>query len=311
MSEMQQPVVGQTESAEGREVKISKAQLDAMIEAGATISPLPASTPWKSILGKIITCVDCSLKFTRTGPSQQFCPLCSEERSRARKLKWATKNPPPKDAVQRYSKQKRERRSLAGVNRSIASRRALGDVFQIPIEQMQWFREVQVPFLYAGSKNHMSAMSNRGHVFMRKESREYKQAIALDVAKAVAGVNAQINKVWIWLLIQKPNHRGDAVNLLDLVIDSIKHAVGVDDRWFSIGGVDWEVIKREPMIHIGVGQFDTTPSRVCSYCGLLLPLAEFVKNKGGTDGYSRSCFQCHRDSQSERSRNRRHSAGER
>lgn len=152
-----------------------------------------------------------------------------------------------------------------------------------------------VPFSYAASKNHIYAMSRSGHVTLRKESSAFRSEIARAVAAAVAGRRIAHNKVWIDVFAQKPDHKGDAVNVVDLVCDAIKDAIPVDDRWFSIRGVDWEVVKGEPgAIFIGIGQESEEDVKICSCCGRILPFVMFGANRSTKTGRGRDCFECRR-----------------
>lgn len=100
------------------------------------------------------------------------------------------------------------------------------------------------------------------------------------------------NRVWLDILVQKPNQRGDAVNFVDLICDAAKSAIGIDDRWFSIRRLDWQIVKDDPKIYIGIGQEDVPAVQACSSCGRLLPFSEFHKNTRLQNGVSRNCKEC-------------------
>lgn len=100
------------------------------------------------------------------------------------------------------------------------------------------------------------------------------------------------NKLWIGLFVEKPDHRGDAINVVDLVCDGIRDAIDVDDRWFCLQFVDWRVNKADPKIFIQIGQEDVEPSQVCSYCGQILVLESFTKKTGNPHGHDRVCREC-------------------
>jgi uncharacterized Zn-finger protein len=102
---------------------------------------------------------------------------------------------------------------------------------------------------------------------------------------AISGKKIYRNKVWIDIFVQKPDHRGDAINFVDLIADAIKVAIGIDDRWFSIRRVDWQIVKENPRIFIGIGQQDLFDSKICSYCGRILPEKNFSKS-------GRECREC-------------------
>lgn len=151
-----------------------------------------------------------------------------------------------------------------------------------------------VPFSYATSKNHIYALRNQGHVFLRKESRAKRQEITLTICDGLNNRKVAHNKLWIDILVQKPNHRGDAINVVDLVCDAIKDAVPVDDRWFCIRRLDWEIVKEDPQLIIGIGQETDDDAQVCSYCGQIKLLTEFNKDKCNPLGVGRECRECRR-----------------
>ena len=247
---------------------------------------------WDSILGCQIICGDCGQVCSRTGPTQRYCEQCSEIRAAARKMKWSKSNTPDHDKQKLWRGNRKGRIAIAGEEISERHRLTVDTVFS-QSEGMAWVRRVSVPFTYALSKNHHAQMSARGHVFLRKQSREARARVSEEVRLAVAGAPIVQNKLWIDLVVQKPNHRGDAINVLDLVCDAIKVATGVDDRWFCLARVDWQIVKREPCILIGVDQYDSDNVQACASCGRLLQVASFYKNKRTPLGASRECKDCH------------------
>lgn len=60
------------------------------------------------------------------------------------------------------------------------------------------------------------------------------------------------------------------------------------------GCVDWQIVKENPQIYIGVGQEDVGDVMVCSSCGRLLPLSQFPSHHKGQMGVSRNCKDCSR-----------------
>ena len=159
--------------------------------------------------------------------------------------------------------------------------------------ELMWMVKIAVPFTYAFSKNHIYAGRGIGHVFLRKETRANQDSITLLLREALRDVEIKHNKLWIELLVQKPNQRGDAINVLDVICDGIKKATGIDDRWYSVRRIDWEIKKTDPQIFIGIGQERCEDSIICSDCGALKPLDQFKKNKSTPHvGVTRRCKQC-------------------
>lgn len=60
-------------------------------------------------------------------------------------------------------------------------------------------------------------------------------------------------KVQVSIFVCKPNHRGDAANYLDGILDAVERAIGVNDRWFC-GDWDWAIDVKNPKIIVKVGQ---------------------------------------------------------
>jgi hypothetical protein len=150
---------------------------------------------------------------------------------------------------------------------------------------------VSVPFSYAGSKNHIWRLGGH-HVEARQEMREFGLAIERELAIGLREVRVVQNKLWVTLLIEKPDHRGDAINLIDLCCDAIKRATNLDDRWYCIKGVDWRIAKKSPCIVIAIGQEDDVDVQPCSACGHLQPLAAYGRRSDTRLGVERICKLC-------------------
>lgn len=60
-------------------------------------------------------------------------------------------------------------------------------------------------------------------------------------------------KIWVTIRIIKANPQADAVNCVDTVMDVIKRAIKIDDCWFSIHRLDWE-LGQETSIEIMIWQ---------------------------------------------------------
>lgn len=157
-----------------------------------------------------------------------------------------------------------------------------------------WSVRAAVPFTYAASKNHIYAMCKSGHVALRRESRQMRRSIAAALQQALHCVPVVHNKVWIDILVQKPNHKGDAVNVVDLVCDAVKDVLPVDDRWFCIRRLDWEIVKNNPRLFVGIGQDSDEDCQICSYCGQIKPFSEFNQQKRNPLGIGRECRECRR-----------------
>lgn len=156
----------------------------------------------------------------------------------------------------------------------------------------EWTKRIKIPFTYAFSKNHIYSLRGHGHVALRQESKAMRDGVTQLFREAVRDQRIYNNKLWIEVLAEKPNHRGDAINIVDLVCDGIKTAIDIDDRWFAIWRLDWAIEKNDPQIYIGIGQELCEDAIACSCCGEILPLHNFNKNTNAKHGVSRWCREC-------------------
>lgn len=112
--------------------------------------------------------------------------------------------------------------------------------------------------------------------------------------EALKGRRIAHRKTWVSFFVQKPNHKCDAINVVDTVCDALKKVMGLDDRWFSIGQVDWEIVREQGRIYIRVAQESDEDTLSCSHCGRVLTLDNFHKNRSGPLGRGRVCLDCTR-----------------
>ena len=155
---------------------------------------------------------------------------------------------------------------------------------------------IEFPYSPSLSKNGLWSMGRGGgHVYVREIIKKQRQQMTALIRNTIArdGMVFLEGKVWLFIHIQKSNAKADAVNFVDLICDAVKDAIDVDDRWFCIAHLDWEIVKKDPQIYIGVGQHPQTEHhRVCSYCGRILPAHMFTKHKGNRLGIGRECREC-------------------
>jgi hypothetical protein len=238
----------------------------------------------------VLVCAECGRTTLRTGTQQSYCRPCSAKRDIERKAKWAQENPaPPPDPAKR--RERSERRKELGASASAANRSSMAWVVEDVTEFRQVIR-VAVPFSQSFSKNALWSTNGKGHVYIREEIKEIRDDLVGKLRKA--GGEWFEGKVWVDIFVEKPNARSDAINVVDLVCDAAKRAIGVDDRWFSIRRLDWSIVKESPRIIVGLAQEVSEHHRACSYCGVVKPLGEFNKNRSGPLGHSRECRDCGR-----------------
>ncbi|MHB0874554.1 MAG: RusA family crossover junction endodeoxyribonuclease [Anaerolineae bacterium] len=232
-----------------------------------------------------VICQRCGVVAPRTGAMQKYCRECSVIADRERKARWAEKHPKPGTYNPTARSQREGERRQRGERLSAGARRSIG--WTSEDDSQEWLVRVAMPFSYALSKNHLFTMSVVGHVFLREEARAARDELCLRLRTMLARAGRVLvpGKVWLDILVQKPNHKGDAVNVVDLVCDAVKDATGVDDRWFSIRCLDWEIVKDTPMLYVGVYQSVTEPHQACAICGRILPLTSFRKGR-------RECAEC-------------------
>lgn len=241
-----------------------------------------------------LICSSCGDETKRFGPVQKYCLACSEKKDLIRKKLWVRKNPPsPKQAAKNYARMKRAKVESreAGAQTNKGSKRSIA-WYESASPDLLWIVRVAIPFSYAVSKNHIYTWRSAGHVALRKEGLAKRAEIILMFRNALRDRRVAHNKVWIDMLVQKPNHRGDAVNVIDVVCDALQEAIGVNDRWFCIRRLDWEIVKDEPQLYIGIGQDSCEDCQVCSYCGQIKTLEAFNKSKHNNLGVGRECRQC-------------------
>ena len=236
---------------------------------------------------KGIICAACGKPAVRTGHQQKFCPRCSDEAHEKRHAKWNKANP------ESY-RQRQTAIAAKGAQLNLAERLSLTNWYYEP--KLAWLQRVAIPFSWAGSKNHIWALQReKGHLYLRQESNKIRSDLAMMLKSAInrdQTIKIVQNKVWLDILIQKPNHRGDAANFVDLICDAVKDAIGIDDRWYSIRRLDWQIVKTNPHIFVGIGQEAVESCQICSHCGRILPWEAFQKNRTASSGHTRACKEC-------------------
>lgn len=243
--------------------------------------------------GDLGNCALCGEEFARHSKMHIYCGSCSEIRSRERSRKWAQGNPLSPDKQRAKRTARTSNAKTYGITRSTQERETIAWDPSSPLD-LVWVLRVSVPFSYSYSKNHIFAMRPGGHVVLRREARDVRATLTDELAAALhrAGIRPVPGKLWIDLFVQKSNQRGDAVNVIDLVCDAIKDATHVDDRWFSIRRLDWQIVKDSPKIYVGIGQETTEPMQCCSRCGRALLYSAFNKSRSAKLGIGRTCREC-------------------
>ena len=231
-----------------------------------------------------LVCSKCGAVAVKRSAMQKYCEPCSTTRDLERKRLWARDHPVPGRTRDRSAV------SAKGAAINAGETRLLTDWSAQPT--LNWLVKVKFPFDWSASKNHIFAVRKAGHVALRGESRNYRTALSMMIKAALKGRKVEPNKVWLEIFVQKPNHRGDAANFVDLICDAVKDAIGVDDRWFSIRQLEWQITKTDPHIFLTIGQEDPRAAQVCSPCGRILTLDAFHRNAAAQNGVGRICKEC-------------------
>lgn len=231
------------------------------------------------VLGFI--CQTCGQPAPRRGLRQKYCEPCSAAASERR-------------VKARGGKVVNAKRKAALAARSVevahSSSSSIGDVIR-PLD-LNWVARVSVPFSWNASKNAIYSLRRTGHVAIRRDAKAWRDALIYAIRDAAKDFEIKQNKLWIDIFVQKESNRGDAVNMVDLVCDAVKVAIDLDDRWFCIRRVDWEVVKQDGRIFVGIGQEDVESVQICSGCGLALPFSSFTRHQRSKHGIGRECREC-------------------
>lgn len=123
----------------------------------------------------------------------------------------------------------------------------------------RWSIQVVVaPYVHGDwSKNRMwvTRRGGRGRC-LSKRARIARDRLAAMVAAQMAGAGYVATRGVLWLRIHVclPHHRGDAINCLDLVADAVEKGTGLDDRWYEIRCLTWEIDRANPRMVVDIGQ---------------------------------------------------------
>lgn len=155
-----------------------------------------------------------------------------------------------------------------------------------------WRAEAVVTFDYGWSKNRMWLPTRTHKRRLSPAARAHRQALARALAADLGDRRVRHNRLWLGINAQKPDHRGDSLNVLDLVSDAVEDATGLNDRWYQIAGLTWGIDKENPRLIVWIGQEDLPDAQICGRCGMLLPFADFHRNRSTPTKRSGVCRRC-------------------
>lgn len=151
---------------------------------------------------------------------------------------------------------------------------------------LAWSARAEVPLDSGWSKNRMWLPRAGTHARrLSPDARARRDGLA-DALRAELGDDVRPNglvrpvvqdRLLVAVAAHKRDHRGDAVNVLDMVLDAVERATGLDDRWFEVAGLCWDVRPTDPSLVVAIGQQRRRDRAVCSVCGLVLPVGKFPK----------------------------------
>lgn len=102
------------------------------------------------------------------------------------------------------------------------------------------------------SKNARIANRFKGF-YIKPAAKQAEAQLLIELTKGVGKVKFYENYVYLDIMVHKPRMNIDAINFLDAIADVTKQVIGVDDRWFSIKRLDWDLSK-SPSIEIKLYQ---------------------------------------------------------
>jgi len=238
----------------------------------------------------ILQCELCKKTVLRKSPVQKYCEKCSQIKDIERKTNWAKKH--AKSVAKTQKKHSGELRPYllkARKERSVKETALTWTTDEKFKNNFDLHFSFKIPFDQNLSKNALWRTGKFGHTYLRKEARELKETIGEIIKNSK--VKWRTNKVYIKILVQKPDMRGDAINFIDTICDGIKLGLHLDDNWFSLAGVDWEICKDSPHVAIGLYQ-ENKDVMYCSNCGLPQDFSNFNKSKHNKYGVYQPCKNC-------------------
>ncbi len=112
--------------------------------------------------------------------------------------------------------------------------------------------QVTMPWSRSWSKNRMWRINQYGRVYLTNDALQLRDQLAMLLRAQLQGRRVAKEKVYVYVFVRRADLRMDPANADDLVLDAVKQAIGVDDRWFAHSN-DWEIDReREPLLTVTV-----------------------------------------------------------
>jgi len=234
-------------------------------------------------------CVNCQKEYERKN-AREYCPECSK----LIKIALSRKRNHEYD-LRRGKQLKREKHQQ---RRAIAREESANNEITEYDSTQGHGIVVVVPFTRDFSKNKI--MVANGRIIRLKKTND---AMAL-LRDEIAEINHKFYQAKIWLDINifQPDHMGDALNYVDTFADAIQNAIEINDRWYAIKNLNWQIDKANPRLVLRILQNAKEHHAICQFCGTEKPFSAFneatqkrlnaqIENGGGRSG-QKICLNC-------------------
>lgn len=244
-----------------------------------------------------IRCKLCNKEFELKSPMGKFCKKCQPIARREIKMRYYLKIKNDSNYIEKaknYAKKIYSEKSarLSERGKELCRQELNTGILwedKIKIPKFTNILTFSIPFDWCLSKNAM-ANFGRGRYWKNPSTTASQEIIIWKIRQTK--IKWIQDKLYISILVEKPNQRGDAINFIDTIADGVKKGTEIDDRWFCLERIDWIINKNEPKIWITIKQNNSSAKQVCSYCGRILTLNNFRRNKSARLGITRECKDC-------------------
>ncbi len=165
----------------------------------------PKRAHWKFKTPQEIQCQVCGTTVAKRGNYQKYCIECSERAAQERKNKWNRADPTRSQKSVVYNRRRKSETIKSGeqTSKNYASSIGVGLADEI---DSPWVCRVSLPFEYAASKNFIYGFANHqgGHIFKRRRSRDFRDALTLKIQSAMRGIPVYQNNSGSRFLFKSP-----------------------------------------------------------------------------------------------------------
>lgn len=104
------------------------------------------------------------------------------------------------------------------------------------------------PSLY--SKNRIYRISNKS-IHLTHQVEQFISRSVIYVKSVSSGIVFSHDKIYIDIMVYRPDMRSDPANFIDVILDIVKVAINIDDRWYA-GSWDWCIDKKNPRVEVSI-----------------------------------------------------------